>query len=254
MQDSGKVLVERRGAVGVITLNRPEKRNALDAETTDGLGLAIAALEDDPTVKVLVLTGAGDRAFCAGMDLSGVGAKRDRTVGSSRYMAFVESGSAKPVIAAVNGAAVAGGFELMLACDLAVAADHARFGIPEVKRGLVAGAGGTLLPLLIPMPIALELGLTGELITAQRAYELGLVNRVVPGEDVLREALELAAVIAANSPTAVRVTRSLMYDTRELPASAAWERVKAALPEVLGGPDAIEGARAFMEKRAPRWS
>src|SRR5690606_13335702 len=152
---------------------------ALDPETTDGLGRAIAALEADAAVKALVLTGAGDRAFCAGMDLSGVGgAKRERSVGSSRYMQFIESGSSKPTIAAVNGAAVAGGFELMLACDLAVAAEHARFGIPEVKRGLVAGAGGTLLPLRIPMPIALELGLTGELITAQRAYGLGLVNRV----------------------------------------------------------------------------
>lgn len=250
-----KVLVERQGAVGVITLNRPEKRNALDPDTTDGLGLAIADLENDPAVKVLVLTGAGDRAFCAGMDLSGVGgARRERTVGSSRYMAFIESGATKPVIAAVNGAAVAGGFELMLACDLSVAADHARFGIPEAKRGLVAGAGGTLLPLRIPLPIALELGLTGELISAQRAYQLGLVNRVVPAEQVMHAALELAAAIAANSPTAVRVTRALMYDTREVPVSVAWERIKAALPEVLEGPDAIEGARAFMEKRAPRWS
>ena len=150
------VLQERRGRVHIITLNRPEKRNALDAATTEGLGNTLLDAERDPDVAVVVLTGAGDRAFCAGLDLSTVGTKREPTEGSARYMSFITDGYPKPVIAAVNGTTVAGGFELMLACDLAVVAQHATFGIPEVKRGLIAGAGGTLLPLRLPMPIALE--------------------------------------------------------------------------------------------------
>jgi enoyl-CoA hydratase len=190
------------------------------------------------------------------MDLTGVGAEKRAgpTAGAARYNAFLSQGSPKPIVAAVNGAAVAGGFELMLACDLAIAADHAVFGLPEVKRGLVAGAGGTLLPLRIPMPIAVELALTGDNISADRAYELGLVNRVVPATDVFPVALHMAESIAANSPGAVRITRDLLYDTRELPVSELWQRIRAVLPTVLAHPDAIEGSRAFLEKRIPRWT
>jgi enoyl-CoA hydratase len=249
------VLRERRGRVLIITLNRPEKRNALDAATTDGLGNALLDAERDRDVAVVVLTGAGDRAFCAGLDLSGVGVRREPTEGSSRYMSFITDGYPKPVVAAVNGSAVAGGFELALACDLVVAARHAAFGLPEVKRGLIAGAGGTLLPLRLPMPIALELGITGDPITAERAYELGLVNRVVPdAAAALEGAIALAERICENSPAAVRVTRELMFDTREMHASAAWDRVRDVLPTILSGPDAREGARAFLEKRPPNWS
>lgn len=248
------VLVERRGLVGVITLNRPEKRNALDNATIDAFGRALDELERDAGIKAIVLTGSGDKAFCAGRDLTTVGGPvRTGEAGNSKFMDFIHSGSAKPVIAAVNGAAVAGGFELMLACDLAVSAEHARFGIPEVRRGLVAGAGGTLLPLRIPMPIALELGLTGDLVSAQRVYELGLVNRVVPTGGALDTALHLAETIAQNSPTAVAATRRLMYDTLEVPRSVAWERIREELAPILSGPDAIEGARAFLEKRPPKW-
>lgn len=247
---------ERIGSVEVVTLDRPEKRNALDPATIAAVGYALLEIEQDPDVRVLLLTGAGDRAFCAGMDLTGVGSERrhEPTAGTARYNAFLSEGFPKPVIAAVNGAAVAGGFELMLACDLAIAAEHAVFGLPEVKRGLVAGAGGTLLPLRIAMPIALELALTGDNISAARAYELGLVNRVVPATDVFSVALLIAESIAANSPGAVRVTRELLYDTRELPVSELWRRIRAVLPVVLAHPDAVEGSRAFLEKRAPRWT
>jgi enoyl-CoA hydratase len=213
-------------------------------------------VEHNGDVRVVVLTAAGDRAFCAGMDLTGVGAEKrtEPNAGTARYNLFLSEGFPKPVIAAVNGAAVAGGFELMLACDLAIAADHAVFGLPEVKRGLVAGAGGTLLPLRIPMPVALELALTGNNVTAARAYELGLVNRVVPAADVFPETVRLAESIAANSPGAVRITRDLMYETRERPASELWRHIRAVLPAVLAHPDAVEGSRAFLDKRAPRWT
>jgi enoyl-CoA hydratase len=245
---------ERRDGVEIITLNRPEKRNALDPATIDALGEALIAAEHDPDVRVVVLTGAGDRAFCAGMDLSGVGgASRAPTPGSLRYQSFLATPYPKPIIGAANATAVAGGFELLLACDLIVASDHARFGIPEVKRGLIAGAGGTLLPLRIPMAIAVELALTGESISADRALALGLVNRVVPRGRVLDEALALAGLVAANSPTAVRLTKRLLYDTRELPVARCWDEIRAAVTEVLASDDAREGARAFLERRAPQW-
>jgi enoyl-CoA hydratase len=248
--------VERRDRVMIIRLNRPEKRNALDPFTIEHLGRALIDAENDAAIDAVVLTGTGDRAFCAGMDLAAfaAGETSDDGPGRQRYNDFVCTPFPKPVIAAANGAAVAGGFELLLACDLAVAADHAVFGIPEVKRGLVAGAGGTLLPYRVPLSVALELGLTGETITAQRALELGLVNRVVPHEHVLDEAVALAARIAANSPFAVALTKSLMYDALEVPASEAWARARAAIPEVRAQPDALEGSRAFIEKRTPRWA
>ena len=249
------IVRERRGRIEILVINRPEKRNALDPATIDAIGEAFLDVERDDDIAVLVITGAGDRAFCAGMDLASFAAGAQRLAGeaAARYEAFYRTGLAKPVVAAVNGSAVGGGFELLLACDLSVAAEHAMFGIPEVKRGLIAGAGGTLLPARVPLAIALELGLTGELITASRAGELGLVNRVVPGERVLDEALALAGAIAANAPIAVRVTKRLMYDSLESPVSRAWQHVADELPGVLGSSDAIEGSRAFVEKRLPRW-
>jgi enoyl-CoA hydratase len=247
---------ERRGSIELLTIDRPEKRNALDPATIDGIGQTFLDVERDEGVAVLVITGAGDKAFCAGMDLASFSAGRQQLAGpaADRYQAFYRTGFAKPVIAAVNGSAVGGGFELMLACDLAVAADHARFGLPETKRGLFAGAGGTLLPRRIPMAIALELGLTGELIDASRAYELGLVNRVVPGDQVLVAALALAQAVAANAPIALRMTKALMYDCFELPNSAAWARIDADNAAILVTDDAAEGSRAFVEKRLPRFT
>nr|WP_235736435.1 enoyl-CoA hydratase-related protein [Nocardioides alcanivorans] len=266
---------ERVGAVGVITLDRPEKRNALNATMIDGIVHAVEHHEADPAVRVIVLTGTGDRAFCAGMDLNRVAGDpspavepvettpppavepvettppppdRPETAG---YKRLIVEGSSKPLIAAINGAAVAGGFELMLACDLAVAADHARFGLPEVSRGLVAGGGGTLLPLRIPRAVAFELALTGEAITAARAHELGLVNHVVPGTEVLSRAMQLAEVIAGNSPHAVRLTRRMLREASDLPIEEAWHRADEAIADVLASADAQEGSRAFLERRSP---
>jgi enoyl-CoA hydratase len=157
----------------------------------------------------------------------------------------------KPIIAAVNGTAVAGGFELVLACDLAVVADHAKFGLPEVKRGLVAAGGGTNLPRRIPLALALELALTGETFDAARALELGLVNRVVPGDRVLDEALALAGLIARNGPLALRVTKELMLAQAQ---GAGRDEIGAATAGVFASADAKEGATAFAEKREPRWT
>ncbi|WP_110206856.1 enoyl-CoA hydratase/isomerase family protein [Nocardioides daejeonensis] len=246
------------GPVGLITLDRPEKRNALNAAMIDGIVHALEAHEADPAVRAIVLTGTGDRAFCAGMDLTRVsssepGAPTTRPE-TSTYKRLLTDGSTKPLIAAVNGTAVAGGFELMLACDLVISAPHARFGLPEVARGLVAGAGGTFLPLRIPRAVAFELALTAEAIDATRAHALGLVNHVVPADEVLPRALALATTIAANSPHAVRLTRGLLRDATDLSAAEAWSHVDAAVTEVLAGPDAREGAQAFLERRTPQWT
>lgn len=240
----------------MLTLNRPEKRNALDPATIEGIGQTLVDVAADPSISVLVFTGAGDKAFCSGMDLASFAQGRQQLADSpavETYHSLFRRRFAKPVIVAVNGAAVGGGFELMLACDLVVAAEHAQFGLPEVKRGLFAGAGGTLISRRIPMAIALELGLTGELISAARAYELGLVNRVVPAERVVAEAMALAEAIAANAPLAVKATKSLMYDTAELPDSQAWVRIADENAAIVLTDDAREGARAFVEKRSPRW-
>lgn len=246
------------GHIGLITLDRPEKRNALDAAMIDGIVHGLVAHEENPDIRVIVLAATGDRAFCAGMDLTGVGGSAPGTSAvrpeKAIYARLLQEGSRKPLIAAVNGTAVAGGFELMLACDLVVSADQALFGLPEVARGLVAGAGGTFLPLRIPRAVAFELALTGQPINAARAFALGLVNRVVPREDVLATAIELAGTIAANSPNAVRITRGLLRDATNLPETQAWERVRAAIPGVMASPDAREGSQAFFEKRPPRWT
>lgn len=243
------------GRVLVATLNRAEKRNALDPATVDGIGAALDEAERNADVRAVVLTGAGDRAFCAGMDLTAAasGEQQGSRPGSERYQRFLECGGPKPVVAAVNGTAVAGGLELMLACDLAVAAEHARFGLPEVSRGLVPGAGGTLLPLRIPRVLASELALTGRLIDAHRAYEIGLLNAVVPGAQVLAAALDLASAVAANSPASVSATRRLLAQSSELTHGEAWRQIRAETATAIAGADAAEGARAFLQRREPNW-
>lgn len=242
---------ETKDNVLVIRINRPEQRNALDPETIMGLGEAFTDAQDDDSISCIVLTGAGDRAFCAGLDLKAF-ASGNNALDPKRpnLEIFTRRIYPKPVIAAVNGTAVAGGFELMLHCDIVVAADHAMFGIAEVKRGLVAAGGGTRLPSRIPIAIALEMGLTGDLIDARRAYELGLVNRVVPQAQVMDEALALAARVAANGPLALKVTKQLM---REETGIVDWERIRSAVAPVFASEDAREGASAFAEKRAARW-
>lgn len=245
------VLQRRQGAILVVEINRPEQRNALDADTIAAIGEAFQASEFDDTVRCLVLTGAGDKAFCAGMDLKAFAqGKMRRDPSRASTDIFTRRIYPKPIIAAVNGAAVAGGFELMMACDLVVAAEHAMFGIAEVKRGLVAAGGGTRLPRRMPVAIALEMGLTGDLIDARRAIELGLVNRVVPKERVMDTALDLAGRVAENGPLALAATKRLMWEEIGV---GEWEHIREIVAPVFESEDAREGATAFAEKRPAQW-
>jgi enoyl-CoA hydratase len=242
--------VERRGPVTVVTINRPEAANALDGPTASALGFAFDEAEKDDGVRAVVLTAAGDRVFCAGMDLKAFLAGGAPQIEGPGTDSFIRRLFPKPVIGAINGTAVGGGFELALGRDLLVASEAARFGLPEVRRGLFAAGGGTRLPHRIPLALALELGLTGRLVDAERLREIGLINVVVPPADVLPTALELAGQIAANGPLAVRVTKELMVG--DLPGQG-WDRIAAATATVFNSEDAREGASAFVEKREPRW-
>jgi enoyl-CoA hydratase len=258
---SDVLLRERRGGVEILTLNRPEKRNALNRELLDALATTFAELETDPDVRVIVLTGAGDRAFSAGMDLaefaSGggggneVATRSDDEIDVSRHQ-IISWEYPKPIVAALNGATVAGGFEIMMCCDLVVAAEHVKFGLAEVKRGLMPGGGGTLLATRIPMAVALEITLTGDTIDATRALELGLINRVVPSGTEVDEAVVLAQKIAENGPLAVRVVKRLVRNGATKGGDAAWPPAKE-MGAVFASEDAREGALAFVEKRPPRF-
>jgi enoyl-CoA hydratase len=241
---------ERRDAeVVVLTLDRPEVANALDRESTRELVDACRRAVADDGVRALVLTGAGDRAFCAGRDLNDLPDPGEPAPSVARVLA----GAELPVVAAVNGAAVGGGLELLLGCDLVVAAEHARLGLPEVRRGIAATDGGTDLPRRIPLAVALEMGLTGRSIDAQRALALGLVNRVVPAGEVLDEAMALARAVAANAPIALAETKRLMRASLSA-AEPELERLRsAATGRILASEDVREGARAFVERRPPRW-
>ena len=250
-----ELVVERRDGVLVLRLNRPEARNALSPTLVRELGAALLAADGDDDVRAVVIVGTGDRAFCAGMDLRAFSGDDGPEPGfDTDYVAFLRDGIGKPVIGAANATAVAGGFELLLACDLVVAAEGARFGLPEVKRGLFAAGGGTQLTRRVPMAIALELGLTGIQIDAARSRELGLVNRVVPAGEELESALELAGLIAANGPLAVRVTKRLMVSAAYATRGEAWDQRDAVFDEVFQSDDAHEGATAFVEKREPVWT
>lgn len=242
------------GGVAVITLDRPEVRNAVDRPTAEAIASALDELEATDDIEVGVLTGAGGM-FSAGMDLKAFSATGERPV-SGRRGAFgiVERPPVKPLIAAVEGKALGGGFEIALACDLIVAATDAQFGLPEVKRGLVAAAGGVLrLPRRIPRGIAMEMVLTGEPISAQRAAELGLVNRVVPAGHTFDHATTLAAAIAANAPLAVRTGKRLVDESVDWPLAEAFTRQAPHTDTVRSSKDAEEGAKAFTEKRPPIW-
>jgi enoyl-CoA hydratase len=249
------VLRERRGPIEIVTINRPEARNAIDYETSAALADAFDDIEADDDVWAVVLTGAGEKAFCAGMDLKAFAGGGGNVMGVSGGFAGVTNRDfPKALIAAVNGHALAGGFEIMLACDMVVAADHATFGIPEVKRGLVAGAGGIIrLPKRISLARALELGMTGDAIDAQTALSMGLVNRVVPGPEVLPSALALAERVCEAAPLAVRATKKVIKASLQLPESEAWKVQAGVAAEVFSSPDALEGATAFAEKRKPVW-
>ncbi|MBL7498677.1 crotonase/enoyl-CoA hydratase family protein [Frankia sp. CNm7] len=249
------VLVERQGAVVVVTLNRPEQRNALDGATMSGVGRALADAERDDSVAVVVLTGAGE-VFCAGMDLKAFASSGTQFAQDGPGLeVFTQRLYPKPIIGAANGSAVAGGFELLLACDLVVAAEGARFGLPEVKRGLVAAGGGILnLPRRLPLALALELGLTGDPVDAARAHALGLVNRVVPASEVRAEALRLAERIAANAPLAVRFTKEQMRAVAGGTDADELGRFNKSIGPIFQSADAREGAIAFAERRPPVWT
>ncbi len=238
----------------VLTMNRPEARNALNRDLYRAIGTAFVDAETDPEVRVVVLTGAGDKAFCAGMDLKAFAAGDPIGAGDGPgTTVFVERCYPKPILAAVNGAAVAGGFGVMLGCDIIVAAEHATFGLPEVRRGLVGVGATTRASLRLPPAVTLELALTGAPIDAAQALHHGLVNRVVPSADVLPTAVAIAQSIAANAPLAVALAKEIALDARGLLGSdiAGWRERSAA---VFASDDAKEGARAFAEKRPPNFT
>jgi enoyl-CoA hydratase/carnithine racemase len=247
---------ERRGHVEILTINRPEARNAVNGEVSQGMANALDELESDDDCWVVVLTGAGEKAFSAGMDLKAFASGEGGSImgAPGGFAGIVQRTFPKPIIAAVNGAALAGGCEIMLACDLVVAVDHATFGIPEVKRGLLAGAGGLIrLPKRLPLAIALELALTGEPIDAERALALGLVNRVVPAARLMDEALALADLIAENAPLAVRWTKKVIMGASNVGDHEGWVLNNEAVGVVFSSADAMEGPVAFAEKRKPQW-
>ena len=253
---SEELVRERHGSVLVIRLNRPEARNALTPGLLAGIGAAVVEAEADPDIRAAVLTGTGERAFCAGMDLrsfaSGeqIGAGADEA--TAAYYRLFKGQVGVPLVGAANGTAVAGGLELLLGCDMIVASSEAQFGLPEVKRGLFPAGGGTLLGTRVPLGLALEMTLTGDSITASRAYEIGLVNTVVAPADVLPTALALAERIAANGPLALTATKELVRLSVSDPSLAS-ERLDHWRATVFGSDDAKEGALAFVEKRQPVW-
>ncbi len=251
--DQPAVMTERREQVLVVTINRPSQRNAVNGGVATGIARALDQLDADPTLAVGIVTGAGGY-FCAGMDLKAFAAGELPWVEGRGFAGIVERGSVKPLIAAIEGFAVAGGLEIALACDLIVAADGAKLGIPEVKRSLVAAGGGLLrLPGMIPRNVANELAFTGDPITAQRGHELGLVNRISPPGAALETALELAAAIAANGPLALAGSKRILQESGDWPESEAFERQRAIWEPIFASEDAREGAAAFAEKRPPIW-
>ena len=258
--DAPAALVDQRGHVLVITLNRPHAMNAVNAELSELVGTALDRAEQDPETRVVVLTGAGERAFCAGADLKAVSRGESLAAPGHEdwgFAGYVRHPISKPTIAAVNGFALGGGTELALASDLVVAAESAKFGLPEVKRGLFAAAGGVFrLPRQIPQKIAMEMMFTGEPLDAARAATLGLVNHVVADADVLTEALALAEKIAANAPLAVQASKRVALGIVDGAISAEasdWDSTRENAVGVMTSEDVREGTTAFVEKRAPVW-
>ena len=248
-----EVLTERRGRVFVITINRPEQRNAVNAAVAAGIGGALDDLDADDGLSVGVLFGVG-KGFCAGMDLKAFVTGERPFVEGRGFAGITQRSAAKPLIAAVEGFALAGGLEVALSCDLIVAARGARLGIPEVKRGLFAAGGGLLrLPRALPRNVAMEMALTGDPIEAERAHELGLVSRLTEPGEALTAALELADTIAANGPLALAATKRILVESADWPDSEFFKRQQPIYDPVFNSEDAREGATAFAERRAPVW-
>ncbi|OOY08674.1 enoyl-CoA hydratase-related protein [Thioclava sp. F36-7] len=250
------VLFETRGKIAIITLNRPGRRNAINAEAGHALAEAVARLEADDALQIGILRGEG-AVFCAGMDLAAFteGKVEELLFAEGGFGGLTESHRSKPIIAACHGAALAGGFELALGCDMIVAEEGCRFGLPEVLRGLVAGAGGALrLASLVPPARARELLLTGRLFDTAEAWDLGLIARRAEAGQAFDAALTLAEEVAKNAPLALRETLRLSREIERRAVDPLWEENARTLKAVMASEDAAEGARAFLEKRAPAWS
>lgn len=250
---SDEVLVEVDGGVAVVTINRPKARNAVNGAVAQGVAAALDEFDERKDVSAIVITGAGG-TFCAGMDLKGFLTGENPMAGGRGFGGITQRPPAKPVIAAVEGYALAGGCEIALACDMIVASSEAKFGIPEVKRSLVAGAGGLLrLPQRIPYHIAMEMALTGDHYPAARMAELGLVNRLTEPGEALAAAKELALKIAENGPLALLATKRVIVESADWSSDEAFEKQGEIINPVFGSKDAAEGATAFAEKRKPVW-
>jgi crotonobetainyl-CoA hydratase len=253
-------LTERRGNVMIITINRPEARNAVNAAVSTAVGDALEQAQHDPDVRAVVITGAGDKSFCAGADLKAI-ARRENLYhpdhGEWGFAGYVRHFIDKPTIAAVNGTALGGGTELALASDLVVAEERAKFGLPEVKVGLIAGAGGVFrIVHQLPRKVALEMLLTGEPITAAEALKWGLINQVVPDGTVLEAALALAGRVTVNAPLSVQASKRIAYgaDDGVIPdEEPGWDRTQREFRALLKSEDAKEGPLAFAQKRQPVW-
>ncbi len=264
MTDGGNgqpgALVEHRGNVMVITINRPEARNAVNGAVSVAVGDALEQAQNDPDVRAVVITGAGDKSFCAGADLKAI-SRRENLYhpdhGEWGFAGYVHHFIDKPTIAAVNGTALGGGTELALASDLVVADERAKFGLPEVKRGLIAAAGGVFRIMdQLPRKVAVELLLTGEPITASDAFEWGLINQVVGEGSVLEAALALAARVTANAPLSVQASKRVAYGVDDgviVGDEPGWERTMREMRSLIRSEDAKEGPLAFAEKREPVW-
>jgi enoyl-CoA hydratase len=249
---SDEVLIAVADGVIEVTINRPEAKNAMTKAAAEGIAAAMDRLDAEGSLRCAILTGAGG-TFCSGMDLKGFLRGEMPVAGDRGFGGLTSWTPKKPVIAAVDGYALAGGFELALGCDLIVANSGAKFGIPEAKRGLVAAGGGVVqLPRLLPRPLAMELALTGDPITAQRAYDLGLVNRVTEGP-AIEAARELARAIAENGPLAVIASKGIIRDSWNWPDSEVMARQGPYIGHVFASEDAREGATAFAQKRKPNW-
>jgi enoyl-CoA hydratase len=250
---SDEVLTSAENGILVITLNRPEAKNAANKALAEGVAAAMDELAANDELRVAILTGAGG-TFCSGMDLKAFVTGETPNIPGRGFAGLTEYYSEKPIIAAVEGYALAGGLELAISCDMIVAADDSRFGIPETKRGLAAAAGGLLkLPRQIPPRIAMELALTGDFIDAQRAQSLGLINHVVPAGTALDAAKELATKIVANGPLAVAASKRVIVHQQDWSTEEMFKHQNEICMPVFTSEDAIEGATAFAEKRAPNW-
>ncbi|MCB1687889.1 MAG: crotonase/enoyl-CoA hydratase family protein [Halioglobus sp.] len=250
---ANEVLVDVTDGIMTVTLNRPEAKNAVNRAVAVSVAAAMDELDSNDNIHVAIITGAGG-TFCAGMDLKAFVTGEMPMVEGRGFAGLTEAPPRKPLIGAVEGYALAGGLEVAITCDLLVTADDAKFGIPEVKRGLAAAAGGLVrLPRQIPSRLAMELAITGDFITAQRAYEIGLVNQVVASGTALDAAKAMAARIVANGPLAVAISKQVIQESASWSAEEMWQKQQEIVMPIFGSEDAMEGSIAFAEKRAPNW-